>query len=167
MGQHPGINKRLCFIASIDRLRGGYDIRYVNRKQFLDRLFYAGSSASLVLASCSKGQPDEPEPADDDILWTIDLSAQLQSVGDSIKDTQKGLFVKRIADGMLTSSFVCFSLYCSHAGCIVAPQTSGEFHCPCHGSKYAADGTVLQGPAPRALDKPVLQISGNKLLVKR
>ena len=27
-----------------------------------------------------------------------------------------------------------------------------QFHCPCHGSVFGADGTVQHGPAPRALD---------------
>ena len=43
------------------------------------------------------------------------------------------------------------SLICTHLGCIVKPSASG-FDCPCHGSTYAADGSVTRGPAPRALD---------------
>ncbi len=42
------------------------------------------------------------------------------------------------------------STICTHLGCIVKPSATG-FDCPCHGSKYAADGSVLKGPAPKAL----------------
>ncbi len=42
------------------------------------------------------------------------------------------------------------SLVCTHLGCIVKPATAG-FDCPCHGSRFAADGSVLKGPAPRPL----------------
>lgn len=42
------------------------------------------------------------------------------------------------------------SLVCTHLGC-VASRGEGEFHCPCHGSKFGPDGEVLAGPAPRGL----------------
>ena len=41
---------------------------------------------------------------------------------------------------------------CTHLGCLVQPDPLGAgFACPCHGSKYAADGAVTRGPAPKAL----------------
>ena len=41
---------------------------------------------------------------------------------------------------------------CTHLGCLVAANPLGDgFTCPCHGSKYARDGTVLRGPAPSNL----------------
>lgn len=42
------------------------------------------------------------------------------------------------------------STVCTHLGCIVKPSATG-FDCPCHGSKFAPDGSVIKGPAPRAL----------------
>jgi nitrite reductase/ring-hydroxylating ferredoxin subunit len=48
------------------------------------------------------------------------------------------------------------SLICTHLGCVVKPTPEG-FECPCHGSRFAADGTVTRGPAPRAL--PWLKVS--------
>lgn len=42
------------------------------------------------------------------------------------------------------------STICTHLGCIVKPTAEG-FECPCHGSRFAADGSVVKGPAPRAL----------------
>lgn len=58
----------------------------------------------------------------------------------------------READGVFAISTVC-----THLGCIVKPGADGGFECPCHGSKFAADGSVLQGPAPTPL--PWLQLS--------
>jgi cytochrome b6-f complex iron-sulfur subunit len=64
-------------------------------------------------------------------------------------------------------SFYAISAACTHLGCTVKytklQQTKHveiggqrkdiafEFHCPCHGSKFYADGTNFAGPAPRPL----------------
>jgi cytochrome b6-f complex iron-sulfur subunit len=42
------------------------------------------------------------------------------------------------------------STVCTHLGCIVKRDAAG-FACPCHGSKFALDGAVTKGPAPKAL----------------
>ena len=39
---------------------------------------------------------------------------------------------------------------CTHLGCLVKSESDG-FHCPCHGSRFAPDGSVVKGPAPKAL----------------
>lgn len=39
---------------------------------------------------------------------------------------------------------------CTHLGCVVTTTEVG-FDCPCHGSRFDPDGSVLGGPAPRAL----------------
>ncbi len=42
------------------------------------------------------------------------------------------------------------SRVCTHLGCLVKSDAEG-FQCPCHGSRYAPNGAVLKGPAPKAL----------------
>ncbi|WP_254721688.1 FAD-dependent oxidoreductase [Kovacikia minuta] len=56
------------------------------------------------------------------------------------------------------------SLTCTHQGCTVQPDTKGEFHCPCHGAVFDADGRVLRGPAQRDLPRfKVLQQTEERL----
>ena len=41
-----------------------------------------------------------------------------------------------------------FAINCSHLGCPIAVNTTDStFDCPCHGSRFHLDGTVLHGPA--------------------
>jgi len=42
------------------------------------------------------------------------------------------------------------SIVCTHLGCVVKTDARG-FHCPCHGSEFGTDGSVVRGPAPKAL----------------
>lgn len=54
------------------------------------------------------------------------------------------------------------SLYavCTHLGCLPKwVQTNDRFECPCHGSKYHADGVYIEGPAPRGLDRFVTTLT--------
>ena len=72
-------------------------------------------------------------------------------------------------------TFFAISAACTHLGCTVkytklnqpkqvdlasGPSTiDHEFHCPCHGSKFYADGTNYAGPAPRSLHWYKLDVS--------
>ncbi len=81
------------------------------------------------------------------------------------------------------SNFHAISGICTHLGCTVkfSPFLSpteetvrqftfrslGEFHCPCHGSKFRGEGTNYAGPAPRPLQCFHLELSpaGGELVV--
>ncbi len=46
---------------------------------------------------------------------------------------------------------------CSHLGCLVTwNDAERSWDCPCHGSRFAPDGTVLEGPAVHRLERKPL-----------
>lgn len=48
---------------------------------------------------------------------------------------------------------------CTHLACLCEwDEQNRQFVCPCHGSRFAEDGTHLEGPAPRSLDRFMLRI---------
>ncbi len=65
------------------------------------------------------------------------------------------------------SEVTVFSPTCPHLGCHYNWSSGqGEFICPCHGSRFAPDGKVLGGPAPRPLDTLPVQITAGALYVR-
>ena len=63
------------------------------------------------------------------------------------------LFVFNGPEGFYTVSSVC-----THLGCNVKRGGEG-FECPCHGSRFDANGRVVGGPAPSALAWYALSLS--------
>ncbi|MFQ5490255.1 MAG: ubiquinol-cytochrome c reductase iron-sulfur subunit [Phycisphaerae bacterium] len=61
--------------------------------------------------------------------------------------------------------FYAISSVCTHLGCVAERGDDGRFSCPCHGSKFAADGSLQAGPAPKGLLWLELSVSPEGVLV--
>ncbi len=70
--------------------------------------------------------------------------------GAVIRDGLKKIAIYRDLDGSVTA----LDATCPHLGCIVAwNSTEKSWDCPCHGSRFACDGSVLHGPAVSGLSR--------------
>jgi nitrite reductase/ring-hydroxylating ferredoxin subunit len=59
-----------------------------------------------------------------------------------------------------------FSAVCTHAGFVMTNMANSEIKCDNHGALYSADdGSVISGPAPRALGKVTVTVEGDDVLV--
>jgi nitrite reductase/ring-hydroxylating ferredoxin subunit len=65
--------------------------------------------------------------------------------GEAFLPPGRSVAIFRDAEGVFALSRVC-----THLGCLVKSEADG-FHCPCHGSRFAPNGSVVKGPAPKAL----------------
>jgi cytochrome b6-f complex iron-sulfur subunit len=66
-----------------------------------------------------------------------------------------------------TDGLMALYMRCVHLGCRVpwcAP--SQGFECPCHGSRYNAVGEYFGGPAPRNLDRFVVENQGGRFIIR-
>ncbi len=77
------------------------------------------------------------------------------AAGEPFVPAGRSVALFRDAEGVYAISTVC-----THLGCIVKPAAEG-FECPCHGSRFAPDGEVRKGPAPKPLPWLKVSVSGS------
>ena len=88
---------------------------------------------------------------------------QLGTAGDAVPPTTAPPASNTPARGWITqtdSGVLALYNVCPHLGCLYGWQpVTNRFECPCHGSKYQKDGTYVEGPAPRSLDRFVIRFT--------
>lgn len=71
------------------------------------------------------------------------------------------IWVVRDAQGV----FVLFAK-CTHLGCTPDwKETDSKFKCPCHGSGFDMEGVNFEGPAPRPLDRTLVELDATGQIV--
>ncbi len=71
---------------------------------------------------------------------------------------------QKLAVIKLDGEVKAFSAICPHMGCEVG-WNDGEntWDCPCHGSRYEANGSLKHGPAKRGLDSVEVKVEGDDI----
>jgi cytochrome b6-f complex iron-sulfur subunit len=139
----------------------------MNRRDVVQRIVLGGTILVVmpsVLTSCSKDPGPDAGPGPGSSPITIDLSI----AGNSSLNTTGGSKIVQNIIVINTGSdiFVALSSICTHQGCTVGYNSgAGNIQCPCHGSVYATTGSVINGPAPRALKSYPVSLTGNILTI--
>ncbi len=87
-------------------------------------------------------------------LFTVPANSVPSPGGAPVENPQGRFWLVNTNSGVLALYKVC-----THLGCLYKWTPSTErFECPCHGSKFAVNGEWIEGPAPRHLDRFVIQV---------
>ena len=129
-----------------------------NRRQVVQTLAITGGGIAFGACAPSVVRSGKREKI-------ADLSS-LSGEGKSVQfkyDNVQALLV-RTGKGVRATAFsgvslVAYSMTCTHLGCVVnAPEANGQTVCACHGSRFDADGAVIDGPASRPLEAIKLEV---------
>jgi cytochrome b6-f complex iron-sulfur subunit len=124
-------------------------------------------TAATVLVGCpsSDMQMPDADPGSTVSMCGSNLCVDLNDPRNTALATVDGtLIVSAPLDRILlvrssTTAVQAVSNICTHAGCGVRyDHVNKILTCPCHGSRYALSGAVLQGPATRPLAKYQTQL---------
>jgi len=88
------------------------------------------------------------------------------SVGDYPDGTVRCFLDGRFYVASAAGALVALYQKCPHLGCRVPfCDSSGRFECPCHGSIYNIRGEYIRGPAPRGMDRFLIKVDADRVLV--
>jgi Rieske Fe-S protein len=127
-----------------------------------------GVASAAVLAGCARYGPAAQDSgsgtAEGSASSAADAGGALSTtavpVGGGVVLGERGVVVTQPSAGQ----FKAFSAICTHQGCTVAEVRAGTINCPCHGSRFsAADGSVVNGPAARALKAIAITVAGTNI----
>ena len=136
----------------------------MDRKEFLSILGI--SAAAVVCNACLGGC--QPNNGVTDAPTNVDFSLDLNEPANASLHTNGGYIIMNgvIVARTVAGVFVAVSSYCTHAGAAVQYVSStNRFYCPSHGSNFATDGSVINGPANSPLMKYHTSLTGSTLRV--
>ncbi|PSN19293.1 cytochrome B6 [filamentous cyanobacterium CCP5] len=137
----------------------------MNRRELLDWIGVGALASSLPVAIAT-GSGDEGAPNGTSIQPVRKLS-DLSEAGQILDENFAAGPVLVVADPQNPARATAVNPTCPHAGCTATWQAEqGLVECPCHSSKFAADGSVEQGPASSSLATYAVRVEGDSILVE-
>ncbi len=133
----------------------------------LSRREFIVGTAACAGALCAGCVTFNPAPtfdaaADSSLAIPPELSAPGGQIKVRLPGIDEPVLVWRTSVGYGAASVVC-----THRGCEVALNArEGTLDCPCHGSRFNANGSVLNGPAKRPLRRYVVEVTGPTLRIR-
>ena len=114
-------------------------------------------AAAAPLAACAKSADAPPSDTTQKAGEVLAPAAEV-AVGSAI--VARGTLISQPSPGV----FKGFIARCTHAGCALGVK-DGVAVCPCHGSRFAFDGAVTQGPATEPLTPRAVAVQGGEIIV--
>ena len=103
----------------------------------------------------------------DDGDATVRLPLMQVGITVPVSVTHRGRFLDLAVTRLDPSTVAAVSRECTHQGCLVGLPVAPSLimNCPCHHSRFRADGTLVQGPADRPLPAYPARIEGDEVVV--
>lgn len=135
----------------------------LSRRRFLTLAWGAAGAVVLGESGLLAYKFFAPKSAQGEFGGVFNLGAADAYPPKSVTPFTDGRFyLVRLEDG----GFLALYRKCTHLGCAVQwDQANGVFMCPCHASAFEQEGTVLNPPAPRPLDRFTVTIENGEVLV--
>jgi cytochrome b6-f complex iron-sulfur subunit len=126
----------------------------LNRRDFLAKSALA-AAALVAVEGCGDGQIGPTAVAlGSGVTIALADFPDLATVGRLVAIPNNRAVVRTSAS---PAAFEAFSAVCTHEGCLTEVRNN-RFECPCHGSIFAIDGSVIHGPASSALPNRVVTV---------
>ncbi len=129
------------------------EARQLTRRRFLARLGLGATALTLGGVASGVGAYILPKLSYEPSAVVSIGRPEDYKVGDMRLLEAKQIYVFRTSHGFQAVSAICTHLGCSYRPFGPPNPQYPQVHalCPCHGSVFARDGRVLDGPAPRPL----------------
>jgi cytochrome b6-f complex iron-sulfur subunit len=138
----------------------------MERDEFIRLLGTAGlaACAGCALQSCEEDDPSFEGPTGVDFTLDLTLMENAALLTDGGFIYKSGVIVVCLSAS--TGNYTAVSQAYTHQGTTLVYQpANGNFYCSNHGSRFSVTGTVINGPASRALRKYNTVLVGANLRV--
>jgi Rieske Fe-S protein len=142
-----------------------------NRRHFVRSLYWIAVSSPFLCHESLFLAEVQAQAASNIGIFRMDLNSfpVLRSTFGSVRLRVTGMpitFPQIVVTRVAIDQFFAVTSRCTHQGCTTGTYstTINAIECPCHGSRFGADGSVVRGPAGTPLAQYPTQYDGQNLL---
>ena len=140
----------------------------LSRRKFIDWLLGTSVGGLLAAALYPSGRylvpPVVGESTSSEVTLPFEPGELAPNSGRIFKFGSRPGMLVRTPSGELRA----FSATCTHLACIVQYRADlGHIWCACHNGHFDLDGTNIEGPPPKPLERFTVRVRGDQIVIRR
>jgi len=146
-------------------------LQLCNRRHFVRSLYWIAVSSPFLSHESLFLAEVHAQTGSNIGIFKMDLNSfpVLRNTFGSVRLRVTGMpatFPQIVVTRVANNQFFAVTSRCTHQGCTIGTYSTAisAIECPCHGSRYGADGSLVNGPAPLPLTQYPTQYDGVDLL---